>query len=60
MRDGYNFPLTFRGPAVDSGEIAVEDYAPALIALNKLVGIDGQDPETVAAEWLTAIGVVSE
>ncbi len=31
-----------------------------LISLNKLVGIDGQDPETVAAEWLKAIGVVSE
>ena len=31
-----------------------------LISMNKLVGIDGQDPETVAAEWLKAIGVVSE
>ncbi|MGB5185522.1 MAG: glycine betaine ABC transporter substrate-binding protein, partial [Acidimicrobiia bacterium] len=31
-----------------------------LIALNKLVGIDGEDPETVAADWLSAIGVVSE
>ena len=28
-----------------------------LTALNKLVGIDGEDPETVAAEWLKAIGV---
>ena len=31
-----------------------------LIAMNKLVGIDGEDPETVAAEWLKAIGAVSE
>jgi len=28
-----------------------------LISLNKFVGIDGKDPETVAAEWLKAIGV---
>jgi osmoprotectant transport system substrate-binding protein len=28
-----------------------------LISLNKLVGIDGQDPETVAADWLKAMGV---
>ena len=28
-----------------------------LTALNKLVGIDGEDPETVAADWLKAIGV---
>ena len=28
-----------------------------LVSLNKFVGIDGQDPEEVAAEWLTAIGV---
>ena len=30
-----------------------------LIAMNKLVGIDGQDPETIASEWLSATGVVS-
>jgi osmoprotectant transport system substrate-binding protein len=30
-----------------------------LISLNKLVGIDGEDPETVAADWLTATGIVS-
>ncbi|MEN8113865.1 MAG: ABC transporter substrate-binding protein [Actinomycetota bacterium] len=29
-----------------------------LVSLNKFVGIDGQDPEKVAAEWLKAIGVV--
>ena len=28
-----------------------------LTALNKFVGIDGEDPETVAAIWLKAIGV---
>lgn len=28
-----------------------------LTALNKLVGIDGEDPEAVAAEWLKAVGV---
>jgi len=28
-----------------------------LIALNKAVGIDGKDPETVAADWLKANGV---
>ena len=28
-----------------------------LAALNKFVGIDGEDPETVAANWLKAIGV---
>ena len=28
-----------------------------LTALNKFVGIDGEDPETVAANWLKAIGV---
>jgi osmoprotectant transport system substrate-binding protein len=31
-----------------------------LISLNYLVGFEGQDPEAVAAEWLKAIGVVSE
>ena len=30
-----------------------------LVSLNKFVGIDGEDPETVAAEWLKAIGVTS-
>jgi osmoprotectant transport system substrate-binding protein len=30
-----------------------------LISMNKLVGIDGEDPETVAAEWLAATGIVS-
>ena len=29
-----------------------------LTAMNKLVGIDGQDPEQVATDWLKAIGVV--
>ena len=28
-----------------------------LISLNKLVGIDGEDPETVVAEWLKAVGI---
>jgi osmoprotectant transport system substrate-binding protein len=28
-----------------------------LTAMNKLVGIDGQDPEQVATDWLKAIGV---
>ncbi len=28
-----------------------------LISLNKLVGIDGQDPETVVADWLKANGI---
>ncbi len=28
-----------------------------LISLNKRVGIDGEDPETVVAEWLTTMGV---
>jgi len=30
---------------------------PELTAMNKFVGIDGKDPEAVAAEWLKAIGV---
>ena len=41
-------------------EVSAKLTTTELIALNKLVGIDGQDPETVAAEWLAAIGVVSE
>jgi len=28
-----------------------------LISLNKLVGIDGEDPETVVADWLKAVGI---
>ena len=28
-----------------------------LISLNKLVGIDGEDPETVVADWLAAVGI---
>ena len=28
-----------------------------LVSLNKLVGIDGEDPETVVADWLTAAGI---
>jgi glycine betaine/choline ABC-type transport system substrate-binding protein len=28
-----------------------------LTAMNKLVGINGEDPERVAADWLAAIGV---
>ncbi|MGB9358716.1 MAG: ABC transporter substrate-binding protein [Acidimicrobiia bacterium] len=28
-----------------------------LVSLNKLVGIDGEDPETVVADWLNAVGI---
>lgn len=30
-----------------------------LVSLNKLVDIDGKDPDTVAADWLKAVGVTS-
>ncbi len=39
--------------------VSLELTTTELISLNKLVGIDGEDPETVAAEWLKAAGIVS-
>jgi osmoprotectant transport system substrate-binding protein len=38
-------------------KVSSELTTAELTSLNKLVGIDGEDPETVAADWLKAIGV---
>ena len=37
--------------------VSLELTTTELISLNKLVGIDGEDPETVVADWLTAVGI---
>jgi osmoprotectant transport system substrate-binding protein len=47
---GDNFAETLR-------RVSLKLSTAELTALNKFVSIDGQDPETVAANWLEAVGV---